>query len=277
MQESVKQTNAKWAQPAWPEPAPAQNWTRVQPSLKSSSRKVSAKQHYLGVARYVAGQSTTLPIRYPAAFTARRVTLLVIFALGIAFLFSLGKNHSFENKEKSVISDEEEISPHDISLQFISHFFGKVFHIFSIVRKFTITLFAEDRRTVANLFSDRFHANFSSLSYRAHVIAYFLQSLTFSIYRCFDIFFESVIPRTYFIVENIHQVLSERRIYFQYVKDICRYVILTAENIPIFLYGERFSIGSIKIFLPIFILTLFALKKSKIFTILRLNFKRRSQ
>ncbi|XP_046742554.1 serine/threonine-protein kinase ICK isoform X1 [Diprion similis] len=76
VQENVKQTNARWTQPAWTESLPAQNWTRVQPNLKNSSRKVSAKQHYLGVARYIAGQSTALPSRNGDADVNRaRITL----------------------------------------------------------------------------------------------------------------------------------------------------------------------------------------------------------
>ncbi|XP_046614468.1 serine/threonine-protein kinase dyf-5-like isoform X2 [Neodiprion virginianus] len=75
-QENVKQTNARWTQPAWTESLPSQNWTRVQPNLKNSSRKVSAKQHYLGVARYIAGQSTALPSRNGDADVNRtRITL----------------------------------------------------------------------------------------------------------------------------------------------------------------------------------------------------------
>ncbi|XP_031841538.1 serine/threonine-protein kinase dyf-5 isoform X2 [Nomia melanderi] len=57
--ESLTQTN--WTLPAWNEPA-AINWDQSQSSLKNG-RKVSAKQHYLNVARYVAGPSTSLSSR----------------------------------------------------------------------------------------------------------------------------------------------------------------------------------------------------------------------
>ncbi|XP_012269283.2 serine/threonine-protein kinase dyf-5 [Athalia rosae] len=73
---TIKQINTKWTQPAWNESIPGTNWTRGQSTMKSSTRKVSAKQHYLGVARYIAGQSTALPTRNGDADVARpRVTL----------------------------------------------------------------------------------------------------------------------------------------------------------------------------------------------------------
>lgn len=63
--DSMKHGNANWSLPAaWQEP-PSRMWNQSnQSNQMKSARKVSAKQHYLSVARYVAGQSTNLPSRY---------------------------------------------------------------------------------------------------------------------------------------------------------------------------------------------------------------------
>ncbi|XP_072756287.1 serine/threonine-protein kinase dyf-5 isoform X3 [Anoplolepis gracilipes] len=60
--DNLKHGNANWALPAWNEP-PSRTWNQSNQSNQKNSRKVSAKQHYLSVARYVAGQSTNLPSR----------------------------------------------------------------------------------------------------------------------------------------------------------------------------------------------------------------------
>ncbi|EZA60521.1 hypothetical protein DMN91_009959 [Ooceraea biroi] len=61
--DGMKHGNANWSLPAWQE-APSRVWNQSnQSNQMKSSRKVSAKQHYLSVARYVAGQSTNLPSR----------------------------------------------------------------------------------------------------------------------------------------------------------------------------------------------------------------------
>lgn len=51
-----------WVLPAWNEPAPI-NWNQLQPNMKNG-RKVSGKQHYFSLARYIAGQSASLSSRY---------------------------------------------------------------------------------------------------------------------------------------------------------------------------------------------------------------------
>lgn len=62
--ENLKHGNANWSLPAWNEPS-SRMWNQSnQSNQMKNSRKVSAKQHYLSVARYVAGQSTNLPSRY---------------------------------------------------------------------------------------------------------------------------------------------------------------------------------------------------------------------
>lgn len=65
--DNLKYGNANWSLPVWKEQSP-RVWNQSNQSNQSSqirnSRKVSAKQHYLSVARYVAGQSTNLPSRY---------------------------------------------------------------------------------------------------------------------------------------------------------------------------------------------------------------------
>lgn len=56
--------NTNWSLPTWKE-SPSRMWNQSnQSNQMKNSRKVSAKQHYLSVARYVAGQSTNLPSRY---------------------------------------------------------------------------------------------------------------------------------------------------------------------------------------------------------------------
>lgn len=61
--DNLKHGNANWTLPAWNEPSRMWNQSNQSNQMKNS-RKVSAKQHYLSVARYVAGQSTNLPSRY---------------------------------------------------------------------------------------------------------------------------------------------------------------------------------------------------------------------
>ncbi|XP_029155166.1 serine/threonine-protein kinase dyf-5 isoform X1 [Nylanderia fulva] len=61
--DNLKHGNANWTLPTWNEP-PSRMWNQSnQSNQMKNSRKVSAKQHYLSVARYVAGQSTNLPSR----------------------------------------------------------------------------------------------------------------------------------------------------------------------------------------------------------------------
>ncbi|XP_076682820.1 serine/threonine-protein kinase ICK isoform X2 [Andrena cerasifolii] len=59
--ENPKQSNGTWLLPAWNEPA-SLSWNQPQSGLKNG-RKVSAKQHYLNVTRYVTGPSTSLSSR----------------------------------------------------------------------------------------------------------------------------------------------------------------------------------------------------------------------
>ncbi|XP_044582034.1 serine/threonine-protein kinase dyf-5-like isoform X2 [Cotesia glomerata] len=54
--------NGNWLTPVWNEQLPSRNWNQSQSNHKNN-RKVSAKQHYLSVARYVVGQSTNLSSR----------------------------------------------------------------------------------------------------------------------------------------------------------------------------------------------------------------------
>ncbi|XP_015188017.1 PREDICTED: serine/threonine-protein kinase ICK isoform X1 [Polistes dominula] len=66
--DNFKQTNANWSLPVWNETVQLKNWNQQQQqqqlqSATKNARKVSAKQHYLSVARYVAGQTTNLSSR----------------------------------------------------------------------------------------------------------------------------------------------------------------------------------------------------------------------
>ncbi|XP_015109653.1 serine/threonine-protein kinase dyf-5 isoform X2 [Diachasma alloeum] len=53
--ENQKQLNASWVTPAWNESLPSRNWNNAQTNPKNM-RKVSAKQHYLSVARNGEGE-----------------------------------------------------------------------------------------------------------------------------------------------------------------------------------------------------------------------------
>lgn len=63
--DKLQHSNANWPLPMWKE-SPSRMWNNQsnQSNQMRNLRKVSAKQHYLSVARYVAGQSTNLPSRY---------------------------------------------------------------------------------------------------------------------------------------------------------------------------------------------------------------------
>jgi len=62
--DTIKHGSANWSVPVWQE-SPSRMWNELNQSNQIKNlRKVSAKQHYLSVARYVAGQSTNLPSRY---------------------------------------------------------------------------------------------------------------------------------------------------------------------------------------------------------------------
>ncbi|KAG5332238.1 MAK kinase, partial [Acromyrmex heyeri] len=68
--------NANWSLPTWKE-SPSRIWNHSNQSNQMKNlRKVSAKQHYLSVARYVAGQSTNLPSRNEDSDISRSKLLL---------------------------------------------------------------------------------------------------------------------------------------------------------------------------------------------------------
>ena len=85
--ENQKQTNANWSLSAWDEPQP-NNWNNQSQNNLKSARKVSAKQHYLSVARYVAGQSTNLPYRYQHFRTLLKAILITNLALILGYLLA---------------------------------------------------------------------------------------------------------------------------------------------------------------------------------------------
>ncbi|XP_071859144.1 serine/threonine-protein kinase ICK isoform X2 [Bombus fervidus] len=60
--ENTRQSNGNWVLPAWNEPSTI-NWNQLQPSNVKNGRKASGKQHYIAVARYVAGPSASLASR----------------------------------------------------------------------------------------------------------------------------------------------------------------------------------------------------------------------
>lgn len=78
--------NGNWITTAWNEQLPSRNWNHSQSNLRNN-RKVSAKQHYLSVARYVVGQSTNLSSRYQKFHRIIRETVIVYLFLGITYLF----------------------------------------------------------------------------------------------------------------------------------------------------------------------------------------------
>ncbi|CAG5096497.1 Similar to Mak: Serine/threonine-protein kinase MAK (Mus musculus) [Cotesia congregata] len=78
--------NGNWLTPAWNEQLPSRNWNQSQSNHKNN-RKVSAKQHYLSVARYVVGQSTNLSSRYQKIRRIIRDTLIVYLFLGLTYCF----------------------------------------------------------------------------------------------------------------------------------------------------------------------------------------------
>lgn len=83
-----KDLGTNWATPAWNERQSSRSWNQSQTNLKNS-RKVSAKQHYLSVARYVAGQSTNLSSRYRTYRNlAPRILLIAWITLALACLLS---------------------------------------------------------------------------------------------------------------------------------------------------------------------------------------------
>lgn len=92
--ESQREPNTNWATPVWSERQPSRNWSQSQNNFKNS-RKISAKQHYLSVARYVAGQSTNLSSRYRKYRNIALRILLIYVGLAVAYLigcFCLGQN-----------------------------------------------------------------------------------------------------------------------------------------------------------------------------------------
>jgi len=78
--------HANWSLPTWKE-SPSRIWNQSNQSNQMKNlRKVSAKQHYLSVARYVAGQSTNLPSRY-IKFRNPIQKILIAYAMLIIGLF----------------------------------------------------------------------------------------------------------------------------------------------------------------------------------------------
>lgn len=88
--ENLKPNNANWSLPPWNEPS-SRMWNHSnQSSQMKNSRKVSAKQHYLSVARYVAGQSTNLPSRY---ITFRNPIERILIACTVLIIGLLVRSH----------------------------------------------------------------------------------------------------------------------------------------------------------------------------------------
>lgn len=71
----------------WNEQLSSRNWNESQTNMKNT-RKVSAKQHYLSVARYVAGHSTNLSSRYRKFH--RIVWQIIIIYIILALHYFLG-------------------------------------------------------------------------------------------------------------------------------------------------------------------------------------------
>lgn len=88
--DNLKHGTVNWSLPAWKEPS-SRMWN--QSNQMKNLRKVSAKQHYLSVARYVAGQSTNLPSRYKK-FRHIAETILIACAIPIVILIisCIGQN-----------------------------------------------------------------------------------------------------------------------------------------------------------------------------------------
>lgn len=92
--DNLKHGNANWSLPAWNEP-PSRVWNQSnQSNQMKNSRKVSAKQHYLSVARYVAGQSTNLPSRY---ITFRNPVERILIAYTVLIIGLLVRSHIRQN------------------------------------------------------------------------------------------------------------------------------------------------------------------------------------
>ena len=121
--ESQKEFNTNWATPVWSERQPSRNWSQTQQGNFRNGRKVSAKQHYLSVARYVAGQSTNLSSRYRKYCNfARRILTDYLASLSIAcmlcwFCYVIARDRTtslvqtIEDKVISILSIKRNDSP----------------------------------------------------------------------------------------------------------------------------------------------------------------------
>ncbi|XP_044020429.1 serine/threonine-protein kinase dyf-5-like isoform X1 [Aphidius gifuensis] len=84
--QTTKNLNGNWITPGWNETPPTRNLSQSSNHNKNNNnnhRKLSAKQHYLNVARYVAGQNTNLSSRY------RKLRRQIVFIICVyIFIFT---------------------------------------------------------------------------------------------------------------------------------------------------------------------------------------------
>lgn len=100
--------NCHLALPAWNEP-PSRMWNPSnQSSQMKNSRKVSAKQHYLSVARYVAGQSTNLSSRY---ITFRNPVERILIACTVLIIGLLVRSYIRRNIFSKYLMNLLQIAP----------------------------------------------------------------------------------------------------------------------------------------------------------------------
>lgn len=102
--------NANWTLPTWNEPS-SRMWNHSnQSNQMKNSRKVSAKQHYLSVARYVAGQSTNLPSRY---ITFRNPIERILIACTVLIIGLLVRSHIRWNMFSVYLRNLFKIAPYE--------------------------------------------------------------------------------------------------------------------------------------------------------------------
>ena len=255
--ENQKQTNANWSLPAWDEPQP-NNWNNQSQNNLKSARKVSAKQHYLSVARYVAGQSTNLPSRYQHFRTFLKRILATNLALILGYLIAccfLGQENLHRqifhqtdnwlitlNLKKSTNTEQivENIISSLISVFQIIYkipYFGKfllilkeslafIIYIVFYILRCTTTLIKELNLSCLH-FADSFVFNLSrfeiTLSELLKIIWELLIFLSFLIILVIHTLFSLILHYFFLIINNIYWLITDPNVKFSMIKILVKF------------------------------------------------------
>jgi len=210
--DTMKHGNANWSVPVWQE-SPSRMWNELNQSNQIKNlRKVSAKQHYLSVARYVAGQSTNLPSRYRKFRNLIEKILIASMMLIFCYVLirsyirqniflgysinsfefmSFRKNHSQTEQSYDMIIDKSISILIDITRYLIAMLVRILFPL-DIFLSISDCEFVGVIRQIAWVTFDTMRFSYSYQIFLVHFIKYFYQIKCFMIMKDFLIWMDQI-------------------------------------------------------------------------------------